>query len=89
MSTRGNYGQAPNGVHVGALVVRQSSAMPWLVGGLAILGTLWMRHQAAQIEQLSKAAGLPHQSFGQNLRGLPSRAAAKLHELTAGKKGTP
>jgi hypothetical protein len=58
----------------------------WILGTIAVGGALlWGRHQAKQIEQLYKTAGLPHQSFagslrqsaGASLRGLADRVRPK------------
>ena len=63
-----------------------SSVIAWILGTIAVGGAvLWARHQSRQIEQLSKTAGLPHQSFasslrqgaGASLRGLAERAQPK------------
>lgn len=81
---RGHYSK--NGVsRIGAVVPahpqtiyvaqEHSSTMMWLLGGLAIGGAvLWARHQGKQLEQVSKTAGVPYQSFTSSLRELPSRA---------------
>jgi hypothetical protein len=66
MRTRGTYGTAaPN--------ERGSSLGVWIVGGLLVGGVvLWAKHQSGQIEKLYSAAGLPHQSFIEDLRSQSS-----------------
>ena len=89
---RGQYGKnGQNGVsYVGAqppistvYVERESSTSitAWILGTIAVGGVvLWARHQSKQVAQLYKAAGLPQQSFGADLRqsakALPSRTSA-------------
>ncbi len=63
-----------------------SSIAAWIIGTIAVGGAvLWARHQGKQVEQLYKAAGLPHQSFGADLRqrakALPTRTSAALRGL--------
>jgi hypothetical protein len=97
---RGQYGN--NGVshdapywtpptQVGAAPRGGSSLFKWIVGGAAVgLAALWMRHTSAQIEELYKAVGLSHQSFGQSLRAdaraLPGKTRSALRSLTRGKR---
>ena len=97
MNERGQYGR----VHVGqvspspatpsTIVVERerSSKVPWIVGAIAVgAAALWARHQSQQIQQLYKAAGLPHQSFtsslrqdaGSSLKGLAERVRSKRTE---------
>lgn len=91
---RGHYGKngVTNGVtHVGqqpTIYVERprSSIGAWIIGTIAVGGVvLWARHQGKQIEQLNKTAGIPHQSFGADLRqsakALPSKTSAALHGL--------
>lgn len=90
MSERGTYGAARVGAGSGE---RGSSWGTWIVGGLVVGGAvLWARHQAAQIGKLYSVAGLPHQSFVEDLRArtreLSGAAREKLHALTQPRLGT-
>ncbi len=90
-NARGQYGMArvgqnPPGVTTVYVEPKSSSAGTWILGTIAVGGALlWARHQAQQIEQLYKTAGLPQQSFtaslGESVKSLPSRASASLHGL--------
>lgn len=85
MSERGTYGAARVGASYSG--ARGSSLGTWIVGGLVVGGAvLWARHQSAQIDKLYSVAGLPHQSFVEDLRArtkeLSGAAREKLHALT-------
>ena len=82
---RGYYGK--NGVHVGeaartVYVEREHHSIgKWILGAVAVGGAvLFARHQAKQIEELHKSAGLPYQSLGGSIREgvkeLPTKARA-------------
>jgi hypothetical protein len=87
MSQRGIYGKPPlMGADV-YYVQRKSSLGTWVVGGLLVGGAvLWAKHQSDQIEKLYSATGLPHQSFGHDLRerskALTAAAGEKIHDIT-------
>lgn len=76
MSGRGHYGA--NGVaYVGQAPTRQStvyverdrSSLPLVLGAISLgASLLWARHQSRQIEQISKASGIPYKSFTSDLR---------------------
>lgn len=79
MGARGIYGGEPsNG--------RGVSWSSWIIGGLLVGGAaLWVKHQSDQIEKLYSAAGLPHQSFVEDLRSrsstLSEAARAGVHSF--------
>ena len=74
MNARGQYGSSRVGQTIPApaaiYVEREPSSVgAWILGTIAVgSALLWARHQSQQIEQLSKRAGLPHQSFAEGLR---------------------
>ena len=72
----------------------KTSILKWVVGGAAVgLAALWMRHTSAQIEELYRAAGLSHQSFGRSLRAdvrtLPKRTRGLLRGKARPARSTP
>ncbi len=83
MNTRGTYGTPVIGADP---YDRGSSLGTWIVGGIVVGGAvLWMKHQSDQIEKLYAAAGLPHRSFVEGLRGrsreLSGAARERFHGL--------
>lgn len=86
MRDRGTYGPLV-GADVYYVQPKSSSWGTWIVGGLVVGGAvLWARHQSDQIGKLYATAGLPHESFTDNLRQrsreLSSAAGEKLHALS-------
>jgi len=59
----------------------------WIVGAVVVGGVvLWAKHQSDQIEKLYSSAGLPHQSFIDDLRSrssaLSGAARAGVHSFS-------
>jgi hypothetical protein len=93
MNERGHYGtprvgQDPSRSATVYVERTGASTTAWLLGIAAVGGAvLWARHQSQQIEQLSKASGLPYQTFAGSLResakALPSRAREAYRGIAA------
>jgi hypothetical protein len=67
MAMRGVYG--PLRIGAGPYGERGSSLGAWIIGGLLVGGAaLLAKHQSDQITKLYSAAGLPHQSFLEDMR---------------------
>jgi hypothetical protein len=74
MSVRGVYGSP----QIGAAPYgeRRSSLGTWIIGGLLVGGAaLWVKHQSDQIAKLYEAAGIPHQSFIEDMQSRSRRLA--------------
>jgi hypothetical protein len=85
---RGTYGSGTYGKTViGTCAPGEPSIGKWIVGAVVVGGVeLWAKHQSDQIEKLYSSAGLPHQSFMEDLRSrssvLTGAARAGVHSFS-------
>ncbi len=79
---RGTYGKT----RIDSSDTSGSSIGKWIVGAIVVGGAaLWVKHQSDQIQKLYASAGLPHQTFIEDLRShsstLSEAARAGVHSF--------
>lgn len=82
-------GQIPSPIDTVYIERAPSSVGKWILGTIAVGGALlWARHQSRKLDQLYTTAGLPQQSFAEDLRQSASTSLQGLAERVRPKRSS-